>query len=62
MKRLIIMAAVIALAGCERETAAERTAAAHKVCWDAGLSAVEGVNMLGAMTVYCALPNIEVKP
>ena len=53
MRALLLILALVGLSGCDRETPAERTAAAHKVCRDAGLAAKEGANMLGGLIVYC---------
>jgi hypothetical protein len=52
-KLLILLLLVGMLSGCDRETAAEKSAAAHIVCRDAGLLAKEGVDYLGDIVVYC---------
>lgn len=59
-KFTLLFAALLAATGCERdETIAERTAAAHKVCREAGLNAKEGESMMGTLVIYCAAPSVE---
>lgn len=52
--RILLILALVALVACsETETEAVRTAAAYKVCRDAGLEGREGYTALGALVIYC---------